>query len=377
MRVPKIAYLANSEHVGGGNRSLLSMVQKVKEKGHEILIFVPAEGDFTSLLKAKNFQYKVVNHRLGQFSKSAFFLRLLQYIKALKSFSPDILHANDLYCYFIASFVAKILKVPIICHIRFSVEEESVKHYMRILPEVIIFNSYYMKNLFLNKNPDFSCSVRNEVVYNFFDPSEYYCPQQREILRERWRVGDCFLVGMIGNFSPQKGHDTYLYMAKKLLKSSCDFRFVIVGKDLDPSKKNEERIKKLIKSLSIEDYIIWLGYQKDVGKILSALDVLVVPSIYEPFGRVAVEGLLAGLPVVASRTGGLIEILEDAPYGFLVDRNNYNEFANIVRNIKNKKLSFPLVDNRNYAISRFGIEANLKLLMKLYDSLIGYGFFFV
>ena len=363
----KIVYLANSKYVGGGNRSLLSMAQKVSEEGHEVLISVPAEGDFTSLLKDKNFRYHVLDHRLGRFSKIAFFLKLSKYLKLFNSYSPNIIHANDLYCYYIASFAAKILKIPLVCHIRFSAEERSVKYHMKVLPKFLIFNSIYMKSLFLEKNPKFPLSVKKEVIYNFFDPDEYYYPQKRNLLREQWGVDNNFLVGIIGNFFPQKGHDTFLHMAKELLKSSKDFRFVIVGKD--HSQKIENRIKALIKKLELEDYIIWFGYQKDVGVILAAMDVLVVPSTYEPFGRVAVEGLLAGLPVVASRTGGLVEILEDAPYGFLVDPNNYNEFANIVRNIKNKKLPFPLMDNRNYAISRFGVEANFNKLKKVYASL--------
>jgi len=364
----RIVYVANSEYVGGGNRSLLSMAQKVREEGHQVLVFVPAEGDFTSLLKDKNFRYHVLDHRLGRFSKFDFLLKLIQYLKKFSSYSPNIVHANDLYCYYIASFAAKILKIPLVCHIRFSAEEKSVKYYMKILPKFLIFNSFYMKSLFLKKNPRFPVSVKKEVIYNFFDPDEYYCPQMRNLVRKQWGIDSHFLVGIIGNLFPQKGHDTFLYVARELVNHFDNCRFVMAGKD--PSQKVEKRIKDLIRKLNLENYILWLGYQKDVGSILAALDVLVVPSTYEPFGRVAVEGLLAGLPVVASRTGGLIEILEDAPYGFLVDPNNYDEFANTIKNIRNEKLPFPIMDNRNYAISRFGVEANFNKLQKVYNSLV-------
>jgi len=367
----KLMYLANSPHIGGGNRSLLRMVQKVKGDGHDVFILVPGEGKLVELLTKENIKYIIFNHRVSnKFSKIDFIRKLFKYIKIFYSYSPDIIHVNDLFCYSIASIAARILNIPLCCHMRYSVEQNSVNYYLKALPDVIIFNSHYMKELFLEKNPYFSLSVKKEVIYNFFDPNDYYCPNIRNTIRNQWSADAYFLVGVIGNLSPQKGHNTFLRMAKEVLKISRNFRFVIIGEDLDPTNCNELYIKSLIKELNIEEFVIWLGFKDNIGEVLSALDTLVVPSTYEPFGRVAVEGLLAGLPVVASRIGGLVEILEGAPCGFLVEPNNVKEFVDKVLEIYEKEKRYPVILNIEYAINNFSEKVTYQKLKSVYFDMI-------
>jgi len=364
-------YISNSPHVGGGNRSLLRMAQKVRENGHEVFIVVPGEGKFIELIKKEKIKYTILDHQLSnRFSKIDFIIKLFRYIKLFYLYSPDVVHANDLFCYRVASIAAKILKIPLICHMRYSVESTSVNYYMKVFPDVVIFNSCYMKEMFIKENPNVPKSVKKEVVYNFFDPDDYYCPEMRSTIREQWGIQNCFLVGIIGNLFPQKRHDTFLLIAKELLNTSPRFRFVIVGEDLEPSKCNETRIRKLIKDLNIENFVMWLGFKDNIGEILAALDVLIVPSVYESFGRVAVEGLLAGLPVIASNTGGLVEILKGAPYGFLVEPGNAKEFANRIQEIYEKDVRTPLLLNREYAINNFSEDVNYKKLENIYFNII-------
>ncbi|WP_459878501.1 glycosyltransferase family 4 protein [Desulfothermus naphthae] len=364
-------YISNSSHIGGGNRSLVQMAQKVKRNGHEILVVVPGKGKFLELIKKECLNYIILDHQLSnKYSKIDFICKFFKYLRLLYFYSPDIIHVNDLFCYRIVSIAAKILKIPLICHIRYSVDENSVSYYMKVLPHVIIFNSFYMKEMFIKKNPNIPETIKKEVVYNFFNPDDYYCPEMRRVIRNQWGTHNCFLVGIIGNISPQKGHDTFLRVAKELLYTSPNFRFVIVGEDLGPNKCNEKKVKRLITELNIDDYIICLGFKDNIGEVLAALDVLIVPSVYEPFGRVAVEGLLAGLPVVASKTGGLIEILKDAPYGFLVEPNNFQQFATKILEIYEKAEKIPVVLNREYAINKFSEDVNYKKLISVYFNVI-------
>ncbi len=369
----KIVFIANSEHVGGGNRSLLKMVKLLKKSGDEPIVFTPAHGKLSEFLVENNIKYEILSHHVSNRPYLVNFIwKIIQYIVKICKYSPDVIHANDLFCYRAVSFSAKILKKPTVCHIRFSVEKESISYYMKILPSVIVFNSFFMKELFLRKNPDFPSYVKTEVIYNFFDPDDYYMPQLRNMVRQKWKWDNKFLVGIVGNLSEQKGHDTFLFMARELLNISMDYRFVIVGKDLNVEKKNEHSLCKLIDELGIQDFVKFLGFQDNIGKILAGLDVLIVPSTYEPFGRVAVEGLLAGLPVVASNVGGLKEILSEAPYSFLAASNDYKSFAKGVDQIRCDDKNYPIISNRVYAIDKFGYKENFKKLKNIYINLSHY-----
>ena len=361
----KVVYVANSGYVGGGNKSLLSMAKKLKENDHNILILLPHKGDFSALLERENLRYKIISRDFN--SKTQLLLKIIEYLIVFLKYSPDIFHANDLFSYFPASIAAYILNIPSICHFRYSVDVMSINYFMKPCPDALIFNSEYMKNMFPNIR--LNKQVIKKVIYNFFDPEKYFLPEERTIIRKKFDIDHSYLVGMIANFSPQKGFETFIYMAQNILKKSKNFRFLIVGKDLSPNKENEVRIKKLIKSLKLDEYFIFTGFQENVAAILSALDVLVVPSEYEPFGRVAVEGLLAGLPVVASKTGGLVEILNGAPYAYLVEPSNYRAFAEKVYYVC-KNMTYPLLDNHKYAVNRFSASVNFEKLTNLYNQLI-------
>ncbi|WP_022853140.1 glycosyltransferase family 4 protein [Thermodesulfatator atlanticus] len=362
----KIIYIANASHIGGGNKSLLTMAQKFQEV-YTVHVVVPGRGEFCNLLNKAKISYSTLNINFRKTSILSFINTFLNLLKLVRTFSPDIIHVNDLFCYRAPGFIAKFLNIPIICHMRFSVEPRSVRYFLKARPSFIIFNSLYLKNLFLKNNHEFS-KINNEVVYNFFDPNEFFAPDIRTQIRQKWGLENYYLVAIIGNFYPVKGHDIFLKAATKLKKYRT-MKFLIVGKDLDPHKKNEKRIRRLISTLKLESNVFFLGFKKEIKEVLAGIDVLAVPSIYEPFGRVAVEGLLGALPVVASRTGGLVEIVKDAPCAFLFSNKNSSELASKIYNIYSFRREYPIIENRNYAIKKFGQDNNFEKLKNIYNSL--------
>jgi glycosyltransferase involved in cell wall biosynthesis len=127
------------------------------------------------------------------------------------------------------------------------------------------------------------------------------------------------LVGMIAHFTPWKKHDDFLTCAYEILKIMPKVRFVIVGGTLD-SNPQEEKSKKdytsklnsIFGKYSLAEKVFFLGQRYDIKNIYSDLDILVIPSQFETFGRVAIEGALNKVPLVAYKGGGLPEIfLED------------------------------------------------------------------
>jgi glycosyltransferase involved in cell wall biosynthesis len=112
---------------------------------------------------------------------------------------------------------------------------------------------------------------------------------------------DAIVVGGIGRLSRQKGWDVLCEAAGKVHRERSDIVFVVVG-------DGDERARLM--SISACSNVRFVGYKRSAESLLSAFDIFVIPSRYEAFGRVAVEAMLAGIPVVASAVQALPEVLD-------------------------------------------------------------------
>ena len=124
--------------------------------------------------------------------------------------------------------------------------------------------------------------------------------------------GDTFRIGMIGRIAPQKGQAEFVRAARGL--RGC--RFAICGAPLFGDASYLEEVRALAEGLPIE----FLDWQPDAGAVLSQLDLLVAPStVPEAAPRVILEAFSAGVPVLASATGGIPELIEHNRTGFLIE----------------------------------------------------------
>jgi glycosyltransferase involved in cell wall biosynthesis len=154
------------------------------------------------------------------------------------------------------------------------------------------------------------------IIPNGIDTSMVTTPQDRGVVRGRYGVGwDEKLVLCVGRLVPQKGVRYFIRAIPTIVKHHPNAKFVIVGEGW-----SREYLETLAHSSVHEQKITFTGFIPDAELIalMHSADVLVVPSIYEPFGIVALEGMASGVPVVASQVGGLAEIIEHDRTGVLV-----------------------------------------------------------
>jgi glycosyltransferase involved in cell wall biosynthesis len=117
----------------------------------------------------------------------------------------------------------------------------------------------------------------------------------------------------VANLRPEKSHETLLAAAAGLLRDYPDLEFQIVG---DGPRRHE--LEQLARHRNLAPHVTFLGHREDVPALLSAADVFVLPSRSEAFPNGAIEAMAAGLPVVASAVGGLLDLIEDGRTGLLV-----------------------------------------------------------
>lgn len=126
-------------------------------------------------------------------------------------------------------------------------------------------------------------------------------------------------AGIVGRIAPEKGHLEFVEAIRILAARKVDCRYLICGAPLFGDRKASayyERVRSLAAGLPVE----FVGWQSEIGGVLAGVDLLVVPSVVsEATPRVILEAYSAGVPVVAFRSGGIPEILEDGRTGFLID----------------------------------------------------------
>jgi glycosyltransferase involved in cell wall biosynthesis len=155
-----------------------------------------------------------------------------------------------------------------------------------------------------------------EVIPNAIDATQYHTDADRTEVRQRYGVGQNEkLVLCVGRLVPQKGMEYFIRAIPTIDKQFPEAKYVIVGEGWSRDiLESEARITGL------NNKIRFTGFLSDqaVIDLMTSADVLVVPSIYEPFGIVALEGMATGVPVVASNVGGLSEVIEHDRTGIFV-----------------------------------------------------------
>ncbi|MCD6593180.1 glycosyltransferase family 4 protein [Candidatus Bathyarchaeota archaeon] len=206
------------------------------------------------------------------------------------------------------------------------------------------------------------------VIPNGVEVSTFNLNINREEVKRRYGIKpNERIVLFIGRLVPQKGVDTLIKAAPLIIQRHRDARILIAGDGW-----SRTYLEELVKSMGLRDHVRFLGFISDweLADLMVAADVLVVPSVYEPFGIVALEGMAAGTPVVATNIGGLSEIIEHDRTGVLVYPRNPESIAwGVNRVLSDHKYADWLVRNaRRKVLEAYSWEEIAKRTVEVYES---------
>ncbi|MGC8948262.1 MAG: glycosyltransferase family 4 protein [Thermoprotei archaeon] len=171
------------------------------------------------------------------------------------------------------------------------------------------------------KIPDYKISI----IPNGIDLTEFNVQVDSLDVKRNIGIGeDKKLVLFVGRITSQKGVTYLIQAVPKVISVHPDARFIIVGDGWELGT-----VKNMISTMNLGNYVKTLGFLPDhvVKSLMKAADVMVIPSIYEPFGIVALEAMASGVPLVASDVGGLSEIVEHERTGLKVYPANPDSIA--------------------------------------------------
>lgn len=151
------------------------------------------------------------------------------------------------------------------------------------------------------------------VIYNGLDLSQFKQGAGDKIRAEFGLESGQPVIGVVARLHPVKGHEIFLEAVKIISGEFPAARFFVIG-----CGTHRPVLENLTARLMLQDRVVFTGFRQDVADVMAALDMLVVPSLSEGFGLTAVEAMAMGKPVLATRVGGLPEIINDGENGFLV-----------------------------------------------------------
>jgi glycosyltransferase involved in cell wall biosynthesis len=181
---------------------------------------------------------------------------------------------------------------------------------------------------------------RIDVLHNPIDTARFRPDAAaRKSTRDELGVDDdCIVIGYCGRLIREKGVDILLRAVASLVADKRPVKLIVLGSDGQNvvlyGEPLEPKLKSLAHELGIAGAVAFLGARPDVERWYNAMDVVVAPSVYsEPFGLVVAEALACGRPVIASRIGGIPEIMTGPLDEFLVPPNDVAALAAALRRL--------------------------------------------
>jgi glycosyltransferase involved in cell wall biosynthesis len=321
-----ILYLSHTERLGGAEHSLLGLLERLHRKRFEPLVAVPEAGPLTDQLDALGVPWHAVP--MVRLRRTRNPIRLLRYAlawrrarRAVRDLCDEsgarIVHANSTTAFlFVPRDVRQRLRS--VWHVR-DIRLTGVRRVDDAMAQdaaaIIAVSDFIRRTVPLAAER----ADRTAVIHNGVD-IESFTPGDGDRVRDELELGDAPVAGIVAQIVPWKGHDRFLEAMAAVAERIPDARFLVVGDNhFGDHPRLPGRLKRRANALGLADRVVFTGWRTDVLDVMRALDVLVVASDREPFGRVIVEAMACERPVVAFACGGPVEIIEDGRTGRLVE----------------------------------------------------------
>jgi sugar transferase (PEP-CTERM/EpsH1 system associated) len=255
----------------------------------------------------------------------------LRLLRLLRREPVDVLHAHLFHANFLAATVGKAAGVPVVIATRHSIEiggrlRERINRATRPLCDTVVAVSREVYQAEIDRSG--IDSARVTLIPSGVELDRFAAPDPAatERLRRAWHIQpETKLIGTVGRLVPPKGHTYLLDAATRLRDRAPKLRIAIVGDGpLRPALEAQTR------SLGLSDTVIFTGIRREVPEILALLDLFVLPSLWEGLPIALLEAMAAGRPVVATRVGGVPEVVVDGTTGRLVATSDPDALANAI-----------------------------------------------
>lgn len=345
-----ILFFDHTAKMGGGEIALFNLVTHLDRKRFEPVVMLAQDGELREKLSRIGVEVHVLPLDAGvaEVRKDSLVgarglpwgqvAQMARYVWRLSRFfrarGADVVHANSLKADILGALAARLAGVPVIWHVRDRIAEDylpgaatrAFRLACRFLPSFLVVNSLATLETLHLPSSKRDRVLLNGVVHDGLPPADF-----EGAMPPAQRSPDAPSIALVGRISPWKGQDIFLQAAAQVVARFPRARFQIIGAPLFGESDYETEVRALCTRLGLDSNVEWLGFRRDVPDLIAGCDLLVHASkIGEPFGQVVVEAMMTSRPVVATKGGGIPEIVLDGETGFLVPMNDAPAMARAI-----------------------------------------------
>jgi len=364
--------------IGGREKYVYDLAKALSEVGHEIEIFTCGNCLFKRYYKIENSGFVIHYFPRICIPLLVGYYRIPYTIfsKLLKT-DADIIHAHDFHHFttLISAFISRKLKKPFLLTEhgypeQFGILNSVIKFYDKFfLPQIaksssriIAVSNFIKKELIREYNVP---KEKIQVVHNAIDLNEY--KNESNIFREKYDLNNKKIILAVGRLTKEKGFQYLIKALPTVLKKVPESILVIIG----PKNYYEKNLKKLTKLSKITDNVIFTGAVSEemLKSAFFSSDIVVIPSIYEPFGIIGLEAMAYGKPIIASGVGGLSEFLVNNKNCLIVSPNCTNELSDKISNLLiNEKLANDLGVKARESVKKYDWKRIVEKILDIYEN---------
>lgn len=382
-RIFNILFINPASVMSGAEFSLLSLMENLDRKRYKPILLLPEKGSFYEKAIEKGIETVLFPSmiRFGEGYQIKEIPRILtslwKLVRLLKKEGIQLVHSNSPRTSYLGGTAARISSIPSVTHVRDihqSPFSSPIKaRLLGYLADKIVVVSSATKDSISNVAPSLESRIR--VIYNGVNIKELDKMSFKDVREEFGLSKETPIIGSVGILHPVKGYDI-LIRATALIKKHFPFiKVFLVGSVLlDKDKEFKTELDNLVNDLGLNDNIIFTGFREDVFDFIQAMDVMVHSATYpDPLPRILLESSALKKTIVATKVGGVPEILVHNVSGLLVEPSDPESLAEaVVSLLKDEKKAEELAQRARQSIEKsFSIEKHIANMTAVYKKLIG------
>src|SRR5580704_4793994 len=355
-----IYYLDSSLNYGGQELKTLSEVAALAARGHSITIVGRPKSRIVEHAKEMGIKWRSLEMR-NSLSPVAIWT-LWHWIREDQ---VSILHSHSGKDAWISGIAARLSEIrPTTFRTRHITAP--IKHRIAYswLPDYLVVISCAMRNSFTFEHRVDPAKI--VLITPCVDLRRFDCLPSRSVIRRELGFSqDEFLIGMVAEFRGEKDHPTLVRAFRRFLDQVGHARLLLAGEE----GRKGARIRDLVVRLELQKAVEFLGFRRDIPRIMRALDVSVLSSTREPFGQVLLEAMAAGTPVIATRVEGPLEVVQHGETGLLFEPGCDEALAKALLDIHdNNKFAMRLAHNALIRVRKeYDFERSIERLEAIYQ----------
>ena len=369
-RLVKVFHIISSAAIAGGERHLLDLI-KYSNKSIQHIVGVPYPGPFVQALEEMGCSYVVVQLK-HRFSLNAL-RNLIQWIRLN---NVNIIHTHGYRANFHGRLAGLLTGLKCITTVHVSLFD-----YLDT-PLVIRYFYIFLEKVFSFKTKKYLCvsnamladmlklGIRRHkiiLIHNGIDLDRFYPRSNNNEFKKKLGINsETRLIGTVGRMVTEKGQIYLIEALKYLQPEVTNLKCLFIGEG-----PMLQKLKEKAKALGVADMCIFPGVFREIEYIYSLLEVFVLPSLREPFGLVLLEAMAMEIPVVATATGGPLDIIQSGINGFLVPARDAEALAsNIQLLLLNRAMTAAIAQSGRITVQRnFNVQETIHQLDNIYFSL--------